>query len=215
MDAQKLAQLVSSPGKKSQPLHVALWNLDRVDQQELPLDRTYRYGTNSTVGTGSGVTIYILDSGVRASHREFRRWTEDGIRVRHGYDFVDDDPIAEDCTGHGTHVASTAIGRSVGIAKQAEVVAIRVLGCDSRGNVSTTVAGECDFRSSNTFTEVFGCVFYVLTSVLCSFRTFRTPVCKEYFTNAHLYPFPGGLFACICDLASCVHSQVISGGTIF
>lgn len=142
MDAAQLAQLVSNPGKKSQRLHVALWNLDRVDQRELPLDKTYHYGTSSAVGTGSGVTVYILDSGVRPSHREFKKWTEDGTRARYGYDFVDEDPVSEDCDGHGTHVASTAIGRSVGIAKQAKVVAVRVLDCSGSGNISTTVAGQ-------------------------------------------------------------------------
>ena len=57
------------------------------------------------------------------------------------YDFVDDDPNSEDCDGHGTHVASTVIGRSVGIAKQAHVIAVRVLDCEGSGNISTTVAG--------------------------------------------------------------------------
>lgn len=151
MDAAQLAQLVSNPGKKSQRLHVALWNLDRVDQRELPLDKTYHYGTNTIVGTGSGVTVYILDSGVRPSHREFKKWTEDGTRARYGYDFIDEDPISEDCDGHGTHVASTTIGRSVGIAKQAKVVAVRVLDCSGSGNISTTVAGQClSKRQSNS-----------------------------------------------------------------
>ncbi|GMH35172.1 hypothetical protein BSKO_03040 [Bryopsis sp. KO-2023] len=141
MDAAQLAQLVSNPGKKSQRLHVALWNLDRVDQRDLPLDKTYHYGTSDTVGTGRGVTIYILDSGVRPSHREFKEWLGDGTRAQYGYDFVDEDPVSEDCDGHGTHVASSAIGRSVGIAKQAKVVAVRVLDCGGSGNISTTVAG--------------------------------------------------------------------------
>ena len=48
------------------------------------------------------------------------------------YDFVDGDAIAEDCDGHGTHVAATAIGRSVGAAKSARVVAVRILDCAGR-----------------------------------------------------------------------------------
>ena len=54
---------------------------------------------------------------------------------------MDDDPTAEDCNGHGTLVASTAIGRTVGLAKEAEVVAVRVLDCHGSGNISRTVAG--------------------------------------------------------------------------
>lgn len=54
---------------------------------------------------------------------------------------MDDDEIAEDCDGHGTHVASTLIGRHVGVAKKASIVSLRVLDCDGNGSISTTVAG--------------------------------------------------------------------------
>lgn len=159
MDAADLAQLVSNPGKKSQRLHVALWNLDRIDQRELPLDKTYHYGTSKTVGTGNGVTIYVVDSGIRPSHREFKDWSGDGSRARYGYDFVDEDPISEDCDGHGTHVASTSIGRSVGVAKQAKVVAVRVLDCGGSGNISTTVAGVWGSCLLTTFShQMYVCI---------------------------------------------------------
>lgn len=58
------------------------------------------------------------------------------------YDFVDDDGSAEDCDGHGTLVASIAIGRTVGLAKQAHVVSVRVLDCHGHGSISRTVAGK-------------------------------------------------------------------------
>jgi subtilisin family serine protease len=41
----------------------------------------------------------------------------------------------------GSHVASTAIGRTVGVAKGASVVAVRVLDCQGTGSISDTVAG--------------------------------------------------------------------------
>lgn len=39
----------------------------------------------------------------------------------------------QDCDGHGTHVASIAAGRSVGVAKEANVIGVRVLDCNGTG----------------------------------------------------------------------------------
>lgn len=60
-----------------------LWNLDRIDQRDLPLDGTFTYGTATSAGTGRGATIYVVDSGVRLSHQEFK--TQDGTRSRASY----------------------------------------------------------------------------------------------------------------------------------
>jgi hypothetical protein len=69
------------------------WGLDRVDQKNLPLD-----GTFQSTYTGAGVDVYIIDTGVLASHQEF------GNRVTQLQDFTaDQDGI--DYNGHGTHVA--------------------------------------------------------------------------------------------------------------
>lgn len=57
------------------------------------------------------------------------------------YNFADSNAEAEDCDGHGTHVSSTAVGRTVGVAKEARVVAVRVLNCQGSGTVSNVVAG--------------------------------------------------------------------------
>lgn len=72
----------------------------------------------------------MLDSGIRTTHQEFEG------RASNGWDFIDDDPIAQDCIGHGTHVAGTIAGRTYGVAKKANVVGVRVLACDrfSKGN---------------------------------------------------------------------------------
>ncbi|KAK9838768.1 hypothetical protein WJX74_002956 [Apatococcus lobatus] len=135
-------------GIKTQKLHTAQWGLDRIDQRSLPLDGTYRLGTSNSTGTGRGVTIYTLDSGVRPSHQEFMLWDSSNTRASFGTDFVNNSASAADCEGHGTHVASTAVGRTVGVVKESKIVAIRVLDCYGSGSVSSVVAG-LDWIASN------------------------------------------------------------------
>jgi hypothetical protein len=106
------------------------WGVDRIDQRGLPLTGTFSY-----VNTGKGVTAYILDSGIRLDHAEF------GGRASGGYDAVDGALPADDCNGHGTHVAGTVGGATYGVAKDVHLVAVRVLGCDGSGSWSGVIAG--------------------------------------------------------------------------
>lgn len=108
----------------------ATWGLDRVDQRENALNGTYTYNT-----TGTGVTAYIIDTGILTTHDEF------GGRAVHGYDSVDDDFDATDCNGHGTHVAGTVGGALYGVAKAIDLVAVRVLDCGGSGTWSGVIAG--------------------------------------------------------------------------
>ena len=107
----------------------ATWGLDRIDQRALPLSKTFTY-TN----TGSGVTAYIIDTGIRFDHAEF------GGRAVSGYDAVDGG-TADDCDGHGTHVAGTVGGATYGVAKGVRLVAVRVLDCAGSGTLSGVIAG--------------------------------------------------------------------------
>ncbi|XP_033633313.1 aqualysin-1-like [Asterias rubens] len=108
------------------------WGLDRVDQRELPLDDSYL----PTQGDGSGVSIYIIDTGVRTTHEEF----ED--RAKFVYDAVEGAVgNGTDCRGHGTHCAGTAAGLVYGVAKKASVYGVRVLGCQGSGSWSSVING--------------------------------------------------------------------------
>lgn len=113
----------------------ATWGLDRVDQADLPLDASYTYTTG-----GTGVNVYILDTGIRTSHAEF------GGRASVAYDAVGGD--GQDCNGHGTHVAGTVGGATYGVAKGASLYAVRVLNCSGSGSTSGVIAG-IDWVTSN------------------------------------------------------------------
>ncbi|MFD4987167.1 S8 family peptidase [Streptomyces sp. NPDC058374] len=107
------------------------WGLDRTDQRTLPLDGRY----TSPDGGGAGVTVYVIDTGIRISHKEF------GGRARDGYDFIGKDKVAQDANGHGTHVAATAVGATYGVAKKAKAVGVRVLNANGEGTLAQVIAG--------------------------------------------------------------------------
>lgn len=107
------------------------WGIDRIDQHNLPLDDHYYYPSSG----GAGVHAYVIDTGIRFDHQEF------GGRAVSGYDFVDNDADASDCDGHGTHVAGTIGGSTVGVAKSVALVAVRVLDCSGSGTNSQVIAG--------------------------------------------------------------------------
>jgi subtilisin family serine protease len=109
----------------------APWGLDRIDQASLPLSGTYTYPDTA----GSGVTAYVIDTGVRITHSQISG------RASYGYDFIDGDSTAQDGNGHGTHVATTIAGTTYGVAKAAKIVAVRVLNNSGSGTTAGVVSG--------------------------------------------------------------------------
>ncbi|MBA4159581.1 MAG: S8 family peptidase [Gemmatimonadetes bacterium] len=103
------------------------WGLDRIDQRNLPLSRSYTYAY-----TGSSVYAYIIDTGIRTAHNDF------GGRAANVYDAFGGN--GQDCNGHGTHVAGTVGSSTHGVAKSVRLRGLRVLNCSGSGSTSGIIA---------------------------------------------------------------------------
>lgn len=128
-----------------QPTDVSLRNLDRLDQKT-GRDNFYHYECS-----GTGVNIYVVDSGVLQTHTEFVHDQYGYSRVQTGFDAVGGDIFNQINPGqpnvdnyvasHGTSVASVAAGDELGVAKHARIVPVRVINSAGAGTVQNVISG--------------------------------------------------------------------------
>ncbi|KAF9331827.1 hypothetical protein BG006_005289 [Podila minutissima] len=106
------------------------WGLTRISQRSLNLAAPYYYQDQA----GSGVTAYVIDTGINTGHVEF------GGRATMGANFVSGS-VNTDENGHGTHVAGTIGGKNYGVAKNVKLVGVKVLNAQGSGSFSGIIAG--------------------------------------------------------------------------
>jgi subtilisin family serine protease len=112
----------------------ATWGLNRVSERKIDLDGTYSYDHD-----GENVDVYIVDTGIMTTHEEFMNAGGNTSRAVWGMNFADN--TDRDCNGHGTHVAGTIGSKSYGLAKDVNLIAVKVLDCDGSGTNSGVIKG--------------------------------------------------------------------------
>jgi subtilisin family serine protease len=125
----------SDPDPQSSATCIDNWGIDRINQSSVGRDGVYSFANRAI-----GVHVYVFDTGIRATHREFydrlnQSRVVGGVNATVG----PSDPArynTSDCYGHGTHVAGILGGRTYGVAKDAILHSVRVLRC-ATDSVST------------------------------------------------------------------------------
>lgn len=111
----------------------APWGLSRISHREsLNLGSFNKYLYDDEAG--KGVTSYVIDTGINVEHKDF-----DGRAIWGKTIPLNDEDL--DGNGHGTHCAGTIASKHYGVAKDAEVVAVKVLRSNGSGSMSDVIKG--------------------------------------------------------------------------
>ena len=114
----------------------APWGLQAVSSASTvagdPENIQYTYAYDQGSALGKGVDVYIVDTGLNSQNVAFQG------RVTRGWTY---ESSTDDGDGHGTHTAGTAAGYPFGLASNANIVPVKVLGANGAGSSSDTVMG--------------------------------------------------------------------------
>ena len=119
---------------------MAPWGLARVSHRS-PLSfgtfNKYLYAEDG----GEGVDAYVIDTGTNTEHVDFEGRAHWGKTIPNG-------DADEDGNGHGTHCSGTIAGKKYGVAKKANVYAVKVLRSNGSGTMADVIAGV-DFAATS------------------------------------------------------------------
>lgn len=120
------------------------WGLARVGNSNYAAVGSFNY-TYPDGGAGSGVNAYIIDTGIYCENNDFTnkkvgtcKFGESFVYDGFGPNKVKD---TTDGNGHGTHCAGTVAGQTYGIAKEANLIAVKVLSDSGSGSTSGVIDG--------------------------------------------------------------------------
>lgn len=111
----------------------APWGLARISHRGSLSFGTYNKYLYSSDG-GEGVDVYVIDTGTNVDHVDFEGRAHWGKTIPSG-------DADEDGNGHGTHCSGTVAGKKYGVAKKANVYAVKVLRSNGSGSMSDVVKG--------------------------------------------------------------------------
>jgi Subtilisin-like serine proteases len=175
------------------------WGLDRIDQRSRPIDSKYVYAN-----TGSGVNVYILDSGINPFHQDF------GGRASVAYDVLADGQNGIDCTGHGTHVAGIVGSSTYGVAKAVNLRAVRVLPCVGTGMLSDLISG-IEWVTAN---HISPAVVNISNNQVGTSRSLDTAINSSIAAGVHYVVSAGNYNADACQYAPAnIAGAIVVGAT--
>lgn len=184
------------------------WGLQRIsttstlsgDDESLSFNYLFEDAT-----LGKGVDIYVVDTGINIEHVVF------GGRARHGFTAADFNGNTTDGAGHGTHVAGTAGGATLGVASGANLIAVKVLDEQGGGSSSDTIAGiDWVIQQHDARKQEADFVGSVLS------MSFGTDSVSDSLTNAIKQAVSAGIHASIAagnkGVDACTSSPANAGG---
>ncbi|CAE6475255.1 unnamed protein product [Rhizoctonia solani] len=133
VERDQVVYAIGEPAEGHATQRGAPWGLARISHRNKLGFSTFNQYIYNPEG-GEGVDVYVIDTGINVKHKEFNG------RAHWGHTVPQND-VDEDGNGHGTHCAGTIASDKYGVAKKAQVYAVKVLGSNGSGSMSDVVAG--------------------------------------------------------------------------